>query len=325
MEGDEPASMHPSFLRAYQLELNPIRGRFDADHLRRIHGHIFQDFPEFSPGVFREPKPEFPHYMKNRKLEAGVTRHRVHYMPHDFAARVNQVLGELGGVEGLRGLLLEQATDRLAKLYGDLDHAHPFVEGNSRTLRSFTAQLAKEAGYRLDWGTTTANALSRDELYIARDVAVTQRTFPGLDMKRAMATDNRAKYFAYVEVLAAHAKKPTLRELIGRSLTLDGSERVKSAQLGALGEAEERARQLLGKEGAQVRAASGAGIYVGAIVGETPTHWIQRLSPNTAILHDKAVVTGAAVGQAGSLRYRDGRAELAPGKEVGKARDGLSR
>ena len=100
MEGDEPASMHPSFLRAYQLELNPIRGRFDADHLRRIHGHIFQDFPEFSPGVFRESKPEFPHYMKNRKLEAGVTPHRVHYMPHGFAARVDQVLGELGGVEG---------------------------------------------------------------------------------------------------------------------------------------------------------------------------------------------------------------------------------
>jgi len=136
MEGDEPASMHPSFLRAYQLELNPIRGQFDADHLRRVHGHIFQDSPEFSPGVFRESKPEFPHYMKNRKLAACVTRHRVHYMPHDFAARVDQVLGELGGVEGLRGLPLEQAADRLATLYRDLDHAHSLVAGNSRSLRS---------------------------------------------------------------------------------------------------------------------------------------------------------------------------------------------
>ena len=67
-------------------------------------------------------------------------------------------------------------------------------------------------------------------------------------MQRAMATDNCAEYFAYVGVLVAHAKKPALRELFGRNLTLGGPERVKSADLGALGEAEERARRLLGKE-----------------------------------------------------------------------------
>ena len=64
--------------------------------------------------------------------------------------------------------------------------------------------------------------------------------------------------------------------------------------------------------------------YVGAIVGETPTHWIQRLSPNTAILHDKTAVAGAAVGQAGTLRYRQGRAELAPARDQDRGRS-LSR
>ena len=93
---------------------------------------------------------------------------------------------------------------------------------------------------------------------------------------------------------------------------------------GQLGEAERQARQLLGKDGAQVRAATGTGVYVGAIVGETPTHWIQRLSPNTAILHDKSAVAGAAVGQAGTLRYRQGRAELAPARDQDRGRS-LSR
>ena len=210
---EELQGTHESFYRVLELRLQPIKGRFDAEHLKAIHGHIFQDHPEFSPGQYREPR-DFPHYVKNRKLEAGVTRHRVHYMPHNYAARVDQILADFGGVKGLQGLPLDQAADKLAKLYGDLDHAHPFVEGNSRTLRTFTQQLAKEAGYRLDWDTTTANPLTRDQLYIARDVAVTQRAFPGLDMQRAMDTENRAEYFAYVEVLSPHAKKPTLRDVI---------------------------------------------------------------------------------------------------------------
>jgi len=325
---EQPGGTHESFYRVLELAQNPIKGGFDADHLKRIHGYIFQDFPEYSPGVYREPKPGFPHYMKNRQLEAGVTRHRVHYMPHDFAARVDQVLKEFGGAAGLRGLPLEQAADKLATLYGDLDHAHPFVEGNSRTLRSFTAQLAREAGYRLDWGTTTANAISRDRLYIARDVAVTQRAFPGLDMQRAMDTGDRAEYFAYVEVLSPHAGKATLRDLIGASLTKARETPEQSlgvrASAEALGAAEQQARQLLGKEVAAVREASGSGVYVGAVIGETPTHWIQRLSPNTAVLHDKRKVSGLAVGQAGTLRYRDGLARLAAEGRSDRGR-GLSR
>ena len=313
---EELQGTHESFYRVLELRLQPITGRFDAQHLKAIHGHIFQDHPEFSPGQYREPR-DFPHYVKNRKLEAGVTRHRVHYMPHNYPARVDQILADFGGIKGLQGLPLDQAADRLAKLYGDLDHAHPFVEGNSRTLRTFTQQLAKEAGYRLDWDTTTANPLTRDQLYIARDVAVTQRAFPGLDMQRAMDTENRAEYFAYVEVLSPHAKKPTLRDLIGKNLALDKPELAKGTDV--LGDAERQARQLLGKDGAQVRAATGTGVYVGAIVGETPTHWIQRLSPNTAILHDKTAVAGAAVGQVGTLRYRQGQAQLAPSKDQDRA------
>ncbi len=83
---------------------------------------------------------------------------------------------------------------------------------------------------------------------------------------------------------------------------------------GLLDSTKAAARRLLGKEGAAVREASGSGVYVGAVIGETPTHWIQRLSPNTAVLHDKRKVSGLAVGQAGTLRYRDGLARMADGK-----------
>ena len=83
---------------------------------------------------------------------------------------------------------------------------------------------------------------------------------------------------------------------------------------------EQIARQLLANPEATVRLASASGVYVGAIVGETPTHWIQRLGPNTAILHDKAHCPALRIGQAGTLRYSAGRAELAPDRQTGKDR-----
>ena len=85
----------------------------------------------------------------------------------------------------------------------------------------------------------------------------------------------------------------------------------------------DQARALLAKPDAQVRDATNAGVYVGEIVGEVPGHFIQKISPRLAVLHDKGQVSGVAVGQSGTLAYKGGRAEFA-GKAKGQDR-GLSR
>jgi hypothetical protein len=69
----------------------------------------------------------------------------------------------------------------MAKAYGDLDYLHPFSEGNSRTLRSFTKQLAEHVGHHLDWSATNADAVTRDNLYMARDIEVLHRAFPDIE------------------------------------------------------------------------------------------------------------------------------------------------
>ena len=102
----------------------------------------------------------------------------------------------------------------MAKLYGDLDFLHPFREGNSRTLRAFTSQLASEAGYVLDWTWSGADAQARDSLDKARDKEATQRAFPGLDQARAAFTENRAEYEAFVFVLARYRESPELKTLV---------------------------------------------------------------------------------------------------------------
>ena len=201
-----------TYARLEELRVNPVRGNFDAAHLKEVHRRIFQDLPHHGPGEFR---PETAGYVKARRLEATGERHHVHYAPRKWIdERLDTTLADVQAGKALRGLDPDAFARRMAKLYGDLDFLHPFREGNSRTLRAFTSQLTKEAGYTLDWTWSGADAQSRDQLYKARDKEVTRRAFPGLDQARAGSTENRAEYEAYVFVLARYRDSPELKTLV---------------------------------------------------------------------------------------------------------------
>lgn len=205
-----------TFARISELDDEPVQGAFDAAHLKEIHRRIFQDLPHHAPGEYR---PDAPAHIKARALEGSGHRYHVHYAPRSQVdAGIGQVLAELGGPDRLRGLNAEQFSQRMARLYADLDHLHPFKEGNSRTLRAFTEQLAREAGYEMGWSAANIDASSRDRLYVARDKEVMQRAFPGLDQDRAMATDSRAEYEAYVRFVAPFSRADTLQQLIQESV-----------------------------------------------------------------------------------------------------------
>ncbi|GHT99900.1 hypothetical protein FACS1894154_07940 [Betaproteobacteria bacterium] len=201
-----------SYAYITKLEFNPVQGNFDAAHLKEVHRRIFEGQPQHAPGEYR---PDAPAHIKARALENSDHRYHVHYAPRSQVdSGVEKILADFGGPNSLRGLNAEQFSERMAKLYSDLDYLHPFKEGNSRTLRTFTAQIAREAGYKLDWNTTNVDAASRDRLYIARDKEVTQRAFPDLDETRAMLTDSRDEYEAYALVVAPFRKSATLQTLI---------------------------------------------------------------------------------------------------------------
>jgi cell filamentation protein len=72
----------------------------------------------------------------------------------------------------LHGLEAGAMAQRLAHYYSELDAIHAFRDGNSRTLRAFTADLAEAAAHRLDWTRAAQSAEDRQRHYHARDVAV---------------------------------------------------------------------------------------------------------------------------------------------------------
>lgn len=87
-------------------------------------------------------------------------------------SEINKVFSSLANENYLQGTDAKQFAARLTYYYVELDSIHPFREGNSRTLRELTADLAAQAGYKLDLSLMAKNERSRKHLYFARDIAV---------------------------------------------------------------------------------------------------------------------------------------------------------
>ncbi|MGF6528390.1 Fic family protein [Variovorax sp. PvP013] len=172
-------------LRQSELQQRPVHGSYDADHLKEINRRIFQDLPRIAgfegvtPGRFRPPVPEGKEWMKQRGLSTMDGPFFVAYSRMDEAAqaRLDQALAGAKPAE-LRALDTEAFTRRIGRLYAELDHAHPFADGNSRTLRTFISQLARDAGYAIDWDGFARSPAGRDLLYIARDLSVNEIAMP---------------------------------------------------------------------------------------------------------------------------------------------------
>ncbi len=167
-----------TFRRIVELEAHPVRGNFDAAHLREINRRIFQDLPALgiegvTPGEFRPPVPEGRDWLKHRGLATAEGTFFVAYsaMTDASRTRLDSALAA-ANPEKLRALPTAEFVSKLATLYTEIDYLHPFKDGNSRTLRAFTKQLSSEAGFQLDWDRFNRSDAGRDILYVARDLSV---------------------------------------------------------------------------------------------------------------------------------------------------------
>lgn len=165
-------------VRIVELEAKPVKGDFDLNHLREIHRRIFQDMPklgitDITPGALRDQVPEGREWIKVRGLESTKHSYVVAYSRMDelARARLDKALAA-ATPDKLARLEKKEFTKKMAQLYAQLDYAHPFQDGNSRTLRTFTRQLAREAGYTLEWGKLSRTPQARDNVCIMRDHAV---------------------------------------------------------------------------------------------------------------------------------------------------------
>lgn len=131
------------------LDLDKIRiTYFDEDLIKDIHNYIFKDIFDWA-GSYRKT-PIF-------KEELVLPRYSVPYSePKNISKDLKNRLKVFNEVdwELLKG---EELTDKFAREMALVWKVHPFRDGNTRTMISFSYLYAKEYGFNMDMNTFLEN------------------------------------------------------------------------------------------------------------------------------------------------------------------------
>jgi cell filamentation protein len=114
---------------------SPVRAAYDLPHLCAIHQRIFGDIYEWA-GQIRT---------------VAIAKGSLFCLPWYIEYSSAHIFRALRSENLLRGLERRPFIDRLTFYLGEVNTVHPFREGNGRTQRAFFEQLAREAGFTLNW------------------------------------------------------------------------------------------------------------------------------------------------------------------------------
>jgi len=168
-----------------ELAARPVEQSFDLAHLQAIHDRLFGDVYPWAgeTRTVNMNRPGSPSFCPWDQVEFEVDYLADHLQRRDH----------------LVGLGREQFVDRAARVYDAVNRVHAFREGNGRTQREWMSDLARGAGYRLDWtavrGSENDQACSQARLGDPRELtamidSITERV-PAADTE-----EQRAQRFA---------------------------------------------------------------------------------------------------------------------------------
>jgi cell filamentation protein len=111
------------------------KGKFDLDHLRAIHRHLFGAVYDWAGEV--------------RTVEISKGKSQFQFCQY-IETGMADIHRRLVAERFLKNKTLKQFAQKAADILGDINYVHPFREGNGRAQILYAQQLAEQAGYKLD-------------------------------------------------------------------------------------------------------------------------------------------------------------------------------
>ena len=125
--------------RQAELLRSPVESGFDLAHLQAIHAHLVQDFYTWG-GQLRDTD--------TGPGGTGIAHCRPQFIP----AEAERIFTALRDQDYLHGRDADSFSRGLAWVWGETTVLHPFRDVNTRSQFVFFTQLAREAGWAIDWG-----------------------------------------------------------------------------------------------------------------------------------------------------------------------------
>lgn len=112
------------------------KGDLDYTHLKNIHRHLFGKLYDWA----------------GQERTVDIIKGHSHFARKEFIAKEsNKIFSKLKTERYLQNLNHTDFCRKLSFYFNEINAAHPFREGNGRTLRAFFDVLSKRAGYRVYW------------------------------------------------------------------------------------------------------------------------------------------------------------------------------
>ncbi|MGN0894837.1 MAG: Fic/DOC family protein [Succinivibrio sp.] len=129
--------------RIIDLLKKPITGRFNLEHLKKIHHYIFQDI-----------------YTWAGELRSVNISKEILFCDARFIEReMNRLFADLEKENFLKNCSDSDIASKAAFYLGEINAIHPFREGNGRTQREFIRELLLPLGYYVDYSRVDAKMM----------------------------------------------------------------------------------------------------------------------------------------------------------------------
>ena len=135
-------------LKAVEFVNNPFSDELDFDYIKKLHKFMFGDIYEWAG--------------ETRVID--ISKGNIFCQHELIEINAETLMKELKAENYL--INSDNIAERLAYYLGDLNSIHPFREGNGRIQRLFITELARRAGYSLDFSNITPK-----EMIVASDEA----------------------------------------------------------------------------------------------------------------------------------------------------------
>ena len=122
-----------TMLRLLELLEHPVTGAFDYEHLKAIHGYIFQDIYDWA----------------GQERVVDIAKGNMFCSVRFITEQADILFAELKADKYLANLPKESFIKKLAYYLSEINALHPFREGNGRTQREFIRALAIKNGYQI--------------------------------------------------------------------------------------------------------------------------------------------------------------------------------
>jgi cell filamentation protein len=134
-------------VRMAEILVDDSEGTFDFEHLQALHARLFDDIYPFAGEVRRVP----------------ITRRTVFCLPQYIDSMAGEIFSRLREYHFLKGQEHEDFIDNLAYFMAEVHALHPFLDGNTRTMRMFFLQVCHSAGWEMNpVGTDESRLLEAD-------------------------------------------------------------------------------------------------------------------------------------------------------------------